>query len=286
MKNWLEGYFAVEDSYDAPRLLGASGARSESGVSVLRLRFASGHHRAIMQQNLVKFEMNPGVDLDSELSSAVFCNRSALGAFAIRPVGMECVCDLKQTVDTLMIVIDPSRLTLGADSYEVGAQLRARLSVHDNALFDLARTLALEGAADYPNGPHYWNEVANTFIDGLATRHTSGAGCAPRGMLSNTTLARIKAYILAHLDDPIETAALARIAGLSPFHFCRVFSRSIGVSPHRYVVHLRLQCAVGLVREGRCGFAEIALHTGFADQSHLSRWIKRVYGVSLRQLAR
>jgi AraC family transcriptional regulator len=98
--------------------------------------------------------------------------------------------------------------------------------------------------------------------------------------------ARIRDYILAYLDDPIEIAALARIGGRSPFHFCRVFSRSVGMSPHRYIVHLRLQCAVGLVREGLCGFAEIALHAGFADQSHLSRWIKRVYGISLRQLAR
>jgi AraC family transcriptional regulator len=104
-------------------------------------------------------------------------------------------------------------------------------------------------------------------------------------MLSKIALNRIKQYVLAHLDEPIEIGALAQIAGRSPFHFCRVFSRSVGMSPHRYIVHQRLQRAVELLREGRSGLAEIAVITGFADQSHLSRWVRRVYGISLRQLA-
>jgi len=107
---------------------------------------------------------------------------------------------------------------------------------------------------------------------------------APRGILSKTALNRIKDYVLAHLDEPIEIAALAQITGRSPFHFCRVFSRSVGMSPHRYIVHLRLQRAVELVRERRSGLAAIAISTGFADQSHLSRWVRRVYGASLMQL--
>jgi len=49
-------------------------------------------------------------------------------------------------------------------------------------------------------------------------------------------------------------------------------------------VHLRLQRAIELVREGRSGLAEIAARTGFADQSHLSRWMRRVLGVSPTQL--
>jgi AraC family transcriptional regulator len=47
---------------------------------------------------------------------------------------------------------------------------------------------------------------------------------------------------------------------------------------------LRLQRAIELVRSGQSGFADIAARTGFADQSHLSRWVRRVHGVSLTQL--
>jgi AraC family transcriptional regulator len=97
-------------------------------------------------------------------------------------------------------------------------------------------------------------------------------------------LDRLRDYILAHLDEPVEVGALAELAGRSPFQFTRVFARSVGMTPHRYIVHLRLQRAIELVRDGRSGLAEIAAHTGFADQSHLSRWVRRVYGVSLTQL--
>jgi AraC family transcriptional regulator len=64
-----------------------------------------------------------------------------------------------------------------------------------------------------------------------------------------------------------------------------VFAQAVGVSPHRYIVRMRLERAVELMRARRSGLAEIAACTGFADQSHLSRWVRRVYGVSPSQVA-
>ena len=84
--------------------------------------------------------------------------------------------------------------------------------------------------------------------------------------------------------EPIEVAKLAAIAGRSSFHFTRIFARTVGVTPHRYIVHLRLQCAIELIRDRQHGLAEIALRTGFSDQSHLTRWMQRVHGASLTQL--
>jgi AraC family transcriptional regulator len=103
--------------------------------------------------------------------------------------------------------------------------------------------------------------------------------------LGKEVFRRLRDYILAHLDEPIEVAALAGLAGRSEFHFTRVFTQSVGVTPHRYVVHLRLRRALELMRDGRSGLAEIATCTGFADQSHLSRWVRRVHGVSPTQIA-
>jgi AraC family transcriptional regulator len=102
--------------------------------------------------------------------------------------------------------------------------------------------------------------------------------------LDEQVLGRLRDYVVAHLDERIEAGALARIAGRSPFHFTRVFARSVGITPYRYVVHLRLQRALELMRDGRHGLAEIAAATGFADQSHLSRWVRRVHGVSPTEL--
>jgi len=122
-------------------------------------------------------------------------------------------------------------------------------------------------------------------VDRLVGRHASPAKPQRRGRLGPRTLARLREHVVAHLDQPVDVEALAGIACLSPFHFSRMFVRSVGMTPHRYVVHLRVQRAVELAREGRYDLAEIAARTGFADQSHLSRWIRRVHGVPPSNLA-
>jgi AraC family transcriptional regulator len=97
-----------------------------------------------------------------------------------------------------------------------------------------------------------------------------------RRVLDKAVVERITDHVVAYLDEAIGVATLANLAGCSLFHFSRVFTRSVGITPHRYVVHLRLQRAIELVREGQSSLAVVAARTGFADQSHLSRWIRRV----------
>ena len=140
-----------------------------------------------------------------------------------------------------------------------------------------------ECAADYPRGALFWNEAANRFVNTLVARHTSEPKPSD-GVLDAAMLGRLRDYLMAHLDEPIDVATLAHMTKRSQFHFSRVFHRSVGVSPYRYIVYLRLRRAVELIREGRLGLAEIAASTGFADQSHLSRWVRRVHGVSPTQL--
>ena len=137
---------------------------------------------------------------------------------------------------------------------------------------------------NYPSGALTWNEAASGFVDRLVAGHAAAMPARSRGILGKDLLRRLRDYVVAHLDEPIGVEALADIAGRSPFHFTRVFTRSVGMTPHRYVVHLRLQRAIELVREGQSGLAEIAVRTGFADQSHLSRWVRRVLGVPPTQL--
>jgi AraC family transcriptional regulator len=183
------------------------------------------------------------------------------------------------------VAIDPGWFSLvAAEDSALDAQLIGCLFGYDQALLDLARTLALESTADYPNGPLFWNEVAGDFIDNLLARYISEVPTQVRGMLGKTVLERLRDYIIAHLDEPIQVAALASVAGRSPFHFSRVFTRSVGLTPHRYVLYLRVQRATELVRHRKLGLAEIAARTGFADQSHLSRWVRRVHGVPLTRL--
>jgi len=184
-------------------------------------------------------------------------------------------------MDTLLLAVEPSRLTLAAAEDDAPqARLNERLSGYDAELLAIVERLTMEARAGHPNGPLFWSEISGDFMGRLVDSHMSSPARPSRGVIGTPALRQIRDYISAHLAEPIEVAALAGLAGRSPFHFTRAFARSVGMTPHRYVVHLRLQAAVARIREGRTRLADIAAETGFSDQSHLSRWIRRVHGVA------
>jgi AraC family transcriptional regulator len=280
-------FYLAQENGRKPTQLAAGGAPGESGVSVLSVRFQGGAHLvATPHDHLVWFQMSPAARFECSISGRGIWHELRAGSLAICPAGADCAAHSNDDVEAVLVAIAPGQLALAAaDASALGAMLMERLTIRDRALAELARVLALESACSYPNGPLFWNEIAAALIVALVGRHTSTDARQSRGALGKIVLERLRDYIIAHLDEPIEVEALASLAARSPFHFTRVFSRSVGVTPHRYVVHLRLQRAIELVRDGRAGFAEIAASTGFADQSHLSRWMRRVHGVSLKQLA-
>ncbi len=82
-------------------------------------------------------------------------------------------------------------------------------------------------------------------------------------------------YLIEHYAENISLTDLARIAGLSAFHFSRVFSEAFGMPPHGFQTQLRVSRAKALLRLGRA-ISDVACETGFADQSHLNRHFKRL----------
>jgi AraC family transcriptional regulator len=269
-----------------PTVAAAGSAPGESGVFVLSARFhGGGHVSATPRRHHICFHLTPSAHIDSRMAGQARSYEPSRGSLAICPAGADYAADGQGSTQAIIVAIDPGQFALAAaDGSAFEAELIERFSSRDLALFDLARSLAVECAAGYPNGPLFWNGIASTFIDGLLVQHTSKFKVLPRGRLDKQVLGRLRDYIVAHLDEHIETSALAAIDGRSPFHFTRVFSRSVGMTPYRYVVHLRLQRALELMRERRHSLAEIAAATGFADQSHLSRWVRRVHGVSPTEL--
>lgn len=100
----------------------------------------------------------------------------------------------------------------------------------------------------------------------------------PKGGLSAKSARRVREYLREHFTEKIQVAELAAVAGVSPNHFILSFARTFGMPPHRYLINLRLDMAEQLLVEGGIAIAEIALMTGFSDQSHLSTTMKRYRG--------
>jgi AraC family transcriptional regulator len=84
-------------------------------------------------------------------------------------------------------------------------------------------------------------------MSALVARYTSGPKPSD-GVLDAAMLGRLRDYLMAHLDEPIDVATLAHMTKRSQFHFSRVFRRSVGASPYRYIVYLRLRRAVERIR--------------------------------------
>jgi AraC family transcriptional regulator len=96
-------------------------------------------------------------------------------------------------------------------------------------------------------------------------------------------------WISSHSQQDTHLAQAAARAGLSPFHFLRLFSRVLGVSPHQYLVRSRLRHAARLLSSGDQPVTDVALDVGFADLSNFVRSFHRAAGVppgAFRRIAR
>lgn len=93
-------------------------------------------------------------------------------------------------------------------------------------------------------------------------------------------------YAHAHIDEPLSTEKLARVAGLSLHHFHRTFRGVFGEAPAAYVRRLRLERAAWRLLLHGDPIVSIALDCGFADHETFSRAFHRRYGVSPQRYRR
>jgi RpiB/LacA/LacB family sugar-phosphate isomerase len=96
-------------------------------------------------------------------------------------------------------------------------------------------------------------------------------------------LARILEYIGKNLDRPIHVADLSELAGMSQSHFSKLFKLSTGLSPHRYVIHERINRSKELLRQGQTKIVDIALEVGFENQAHFTTVFGSVVGTTPRK---
>ena len=89
-------------------------------------------------------------------------------------------------------------------------------------------------------------------------------------------------WIDANAREDIDLTTAAKIAGLSSYHFLRVFAAVIGVTPHQYLVRARLRNAARLLVESEQSITDVALDVGFNDVSNFVRTFGRAAGASPR----
>lgn len=106
-----------------------------------------------------------------------------------------------------------------------------------------------------------------------ATFDIAGTGNASQ------TLDLVVEYMRSMLQEKLSLEMLSVIAGCTSFHLIRLFKKHLGMSPHVYLIQLRLERARELLGQGQT-IADTALLAGFSDQSHLTRSFKKRYGLT------
>lgn len=122
--------------------------------------------------------------------------------------------------------------------------------------------------------------IASSLADMLAGL----AGAAPRMRLDLPALSRAHEAIAADPTRPVSLAELEAATGMDRWTLARQFRAAFGTSPSHFRTMRQLDLARRLIGAGR-PLAEVALETGFADQSHMTRMFKRAYGLTPGQWA-
>jgi AraC family transcriptional regulator len=134
------------------------------------------------------------------------------------------------------------------------------------------------------------DEVALGFLARFAgLRQSSGAPRRELGRVlarDRRRVVRAALWLEEHAHESISLDDVAAQAERSPFHFLRLFSRVLGVSPHQYLVRIRLARAAGLLSERERSVTEVAYAVGFGDLSNFVRTFRRAAGVSPKRFRR
>lgn len=144
---------------------------------------------------------------------------------------------------------------------------------------------ALHRALDGQHDPLLQRELMIVGFGALFKRHGSGGLRVEPPPRDRARIAKALDYIRAGLAMPISLADLSDTLDLTQFQVIRLFKRTIGMTPHAYLLQLRLDAARSHLGAGS-SIADAAVAAGFYDQSSLTHHFKRCYGLTPLQFVR
>jgi AraC-like DNA-binding protein len=180
-----------------------------------------------------------------------------------------------------MFYLDPSLLQRAAS--EIAGKPRELPFFKQGVIEDLPLAAELRSVHQAISGPHASLLEQQTrllsFLTKMICRHAQDRPFPAKVGIERGAVARARAYIYDNHSENVTLDDLSNIAGLSRFHFLRVFRKQVGLTPHAYLNQVRSLKAKEMLANG-LPIVQAALDTGFVDQSHLNRIFKKTYGVT------
>jgi AraC family transcriptional regulator len=175
-------------------------------------------------------------------------------------------------------LIATTALEMGLDPDRVG--FIPRLTCRDPQIEHLLWALKAELESEAPHGRIYADSLGIALASQLLRRWSRVAREPPANGLPQRDLKRVLSYIREQLGAELTVAAIAEVAGVSPSYLNLRFKQSMGTSVHQYVLRKRVERAAELLARTQLSVCDIALQSGFANQSHMALRMRRVIGVT------
>lgn len=159
--------------------------------------------------------------------------------------------------------------TLGIPPHSVA---RFHPKIRDLSIQRILVMLTAEMEAKQPSGMLYVTSLMQALVTRFVQLSSSSkpASTVPVSPLPPRILARVREKIEADLDAHLTITTLARETGYSRGHFLRMFHSATGLTPHQYVLDLRLRRAQEFLRQKGARIVDVALSCGFSSQSHMT----------------
>ncbi|MER7762250.1 AraC family transcriptional regulator [Streptomyces sp. NPDC097619] len=223
--------------------------------------------------------------LSWQVDGAARSARFHMGEALVNPAGHVSRPRWHDEVGLLLLSVDPA--WLDARAQEAGATVRGPLELApdfhftDPLLTLLVQRLAAEYEGPGPVDTLYTESLVQAAAAVLLRRNAAGRAPDPRtGGLLPRRLAELRDYIHLNLGRRISLEELSSVAGVSSAHLNRLFRASVGETPHQYVLRQRVERARSALLHSDDSIADIAVAHGFADQSHLTRVLRRATGLT------
>ncbi|MGP4015781.1 helix-turn-helix domain-containing protein [Saccharopolyspora sp. 5N708] len=208
--------------------------------------------------------------------------RFQAGDIVVQPAGLRASPRWDADVELAVVVIAPECVARFRSESGGDGTLVPAFAVRDVMLQMLVQALLTEHERAAPADRRYADSMATALVAHVAKQY-SPAEAGHRLVLTSLHSNQLDAvldYLWANLARRPSLETMAAIAGVCPSHFAALFRESTGLPPHRYLVRLRLQEAQRLLTQTDLPIAEIAIRTGFSDQSHLTRAMRQTTGLT------
>lgn len=233
------------------------------------------HHR-------VRMHLSAPIKATCRCAGLVQRRRMTPGDIDVVPLAHSAVWEEDGPATMLGICLLPSLMRAAADGMDLNpdtVSVEAQLRLRDPRIDHIGRALQMELQGPELNGRLYAESLGLALAARLLQRYAPIVPPREAGF-SKRRLSAVIDYIHDNLVLELSLSELADVAGLSPSRFRTLFKEATNEPVHQFVIQCRVEYAMSLLTKRKFSLTEVASLSGFSDQSHMARCMRRVVGVT------